>query len=127
MMTQDGLMFKANFLKKVDSKSLPDNNSNHKPPKLVIGVGRHPAQRPCSCPDALAPRSRFFDPANHHLDDLTVLQAGIDRELDGLSVDNTLPRPKTHSTPMRQSPEKHLQSPENDFRPLFPPGHQRPS
>src|SRR5271157_935825 len=27
--------------RKADSKPLPDNNPKHKPPKLVIGVGRH--------------------------------------------------------------------------------------
>jgi hypothetical protein len=37
-----------------------------------------------------APRSPFLDAANHQLDDLTVPQAGIDREPDGLPVDHTL-------------------------------------
>src|SRR5208337_3691488 len=34
------------------------------------------------------PRSRLFDSANHHLDDPTVLQAGIDLELNGLPADH---------------------------------------
>lgn len=35
-----------------------------------------------------APRSRLLDTANQHLDDLAALQAGIDRELNGLPVDH---------------------------------------
>jgi hypothetical protein len=50
---------------------------------------RHLGQRPCCCRDALTPRSRMFDTANHHLDGLTILQAGIDRELNGLPMDHT--------------------------------------
>ena len=34
------------------------------------------------------PRSRLFDSANHHLDDPTVLQAGIDLELNRLPADH---------------------------------------
>jgi hypothetical protein len=50
---------------------------------------RHLGQRPCSCPDALAGRSRRLDAANYDLDGRYVLQTKVRGELDCLPVDHT--------------------------------------